>query len=132
MKHEGEYHGLHSMMWGVTGLVIAMVLVTYYLYHMRDKKPPRDEQIVGIKKVWYDKYYVDEIYNTLITKPLDSISSFLSAVFDTKVLDSVVNSVGLATRWLSSTLRTIQTGSVGFYFFAMVLSIVFFLIYKLL
>jgi NADH-quinone oxidoreductase subunit L len=129
MKNEGEYHGLHNMMWGVTSLVLVVAGIGFYLFS-QDKKLQSDSEITGLGKVVYDKYYIDEIYNTLITKPLDAISQFFSSIFDKKIVDGLVNSLGIGTRGLSQVLRHTQTGKVDTYFFAMVVAIVLILAFK--
>jgi NADH-quinone oxidoreductase subunit L len=129
MKHEGEYHGLHNMMWGVTSLVLVVAGIGFYLFS-KDKKLQSDSEITGLGKIVYDKYYIDEIYNTLITKPLDAISQFFSSIFDKKIVDGLVNSLGIGTRGLSQVLRHTQTGKVDTYFFAMVVAIVLILAFK--
>ena len=132
MKHEGEFHMLHSMMWGVTAAVAAIVGLTIWMYISKEKQLQTDAEMSRLTKIVYNKYYIDELYNTLITKPIDAIGGFFSAVFDTKVIDGVVNFFGLATRWLSSTLRKTQAGNVDVYFFAMVISIIIILMFKVL
>jgi NADH-quinone oxidoreductase subunit L len=130
-KHTGDSHSLHTMLWGLTAVVLAVAGFAYTRFAKADVSLPTDEDMRGLTQTVYNKYYVDEIYNALITKPLDHIAQFFSSIFDTKVLDGVVNSVGIGTRWLGGTLRQIQTGSVGLYFFAMVISIILILVYKI-
>ncbi len=132
MKVEGEYHMLHSMMWGVTIAVGVVVALAYTLYIGRNKTLQTDEEMSGFGKLVYNKYQVDEIYNSFITKPIDSASLFFSNVFDTKILDGVVNGFGSATRWMSATIRRTQTGNVDAYFFAMVISIILILAFKMM
>ena len=78
------------------------------------KKAP-DE--VGFAKVLLHKYYVDEIYHSLIVRPLAAISKlFLWKVVDQGLIDGIgVNgSAGLARGlgWLGGRL---QSGQLGFY-----------------
>ena len=80
----------------------------------------------------FNKYYVDETYNSLVTKPVDAIAKFFGDIFDTKILDGLVNFVGKGTRWLSDILRQTQGGNVDTYFFAMVISIIVIFILKLM
>jgi NADH-quinone oxidoreductase subunit L len=130
MKHEGEFHMLHSMMWGLTAAVGVIVGMAYSMYILKGKQLQTDAEMTGFTKTVYEKYYIDEIYNTLITKPIDAVAGFFSSVFDTKIIDGVVNFFGLATRWLSSTMRKTQAGNVDVYFFAMVVSIILILLFK--
>jgi NADH-quinone oxidoreductase subunit L len=130
VKHAVENHSLHTMMWGVTAAVGVVVALAIRMYILNETPLQTDAQMAGFTKTVYNKYYVDEIYNSLITKPIDAVSRFLGSIFDTKVLDGVVNFFGYATHWLSSTLRRTQTGNVDAYFFAMVISIILILLFK--
>jgi NADH-quinone oxidoreductase subunit L len=123
-----EDHNAHTIMLGVTGVVVAMIAGLFFYY--KDRKPLSDEEVTGFKRVVFEKYYVDEIYNALITKPLDAISQFFSSIFDKKIVDGLVNSLGIGTRGLSQVLRHTQTGKVDTYFFAMVVAIVLILAFK--
>jgi NADH-quinone oxidoreductase subunit L len=126
-------HKLHSMMWGLTAAVFAVAGYAYYKYVVQGEKPAESEaELSGTERLVFNKYYVDETYNALITKPVDAISKFLSQTFDTKILDGVVNFVGTGTRWLSATLRQTQNGNVDVYFFAMVISVVIIFILKMM
>ena len=125
-----ENHALHTAMWGVTAAVLAVVAFAYSMFVAKGKTPETDAQMQGLTKTLYHKYYVDEIYNSLITKPIDAVSNFFSNIFDTKILDGLINSVGSATRYLSNSLRQTQTGNVGLYFFAMVVAIILILAFK--
>lgn len=130
VKHVGDNHSLHTIMWGVTAACLAVAGYAYMLYVSKEKQLQTDAQMEGFTKTVYNKYYIDEIYNSLVTKPIDAISGFFSNVFDTKVVDGVVNFFGYTTHWLSSTLRRTQTGNVDAYFFAMVISIILILLFK--
>jgi NADH-quinone oxidoreductase subunit L len=130
IKHEGDHHFLHTMMWGVTVAALAVAGVAYTLY-TKERVLPTDTQMTGFTKTVYNKYYIDEIYNSLITKPLNAISSFFSSIFDTKVIDGVVNGLGIGVRGLSAILRKTQTGTVDSYFFAMVIAIVLIIALKI-
>jgi NADH-quinone oxidoreductase subunit L len=125
-----ENHALHTAMWGVTAAVLAVVALAYSIFVAKGKTPETDAQMQGLTKTLYNKYYVDEIYNSLVTKPLDAASNFFSNIFDTKILDGLVNAVGSTTRFLSNSLRQTQTGNVGLYFFAMVVAIILILAFK--
>ena len=126
-------HMLHSMLWVLTGLVFAVVGFAYYKYVAKGEQPTEnDAKMPTINKVVYNKYYIDEIYNSLITTPLDKISRFFAQVFEPKILDGSVNAFGSITRFLSSTLRLTQNGNVDVYFFAMVISIILILALKML
>lgn len=125
----GEHHSLHTLMYGVTAVILALAGGTYFI--LKDKTPFADAEITGAKNMLYNKYFVDEVYSTVVTQPLNKLGTFFYKVLDLKVIDALVNGFGRASNWLSGVLRTAQTGNVDSYFLAMVFSIVIFLAFKL-
>jgi NADH-quinone oxidoreductase subunit L len=66
----------------------------------------------SVHKLLYNKYYVDEIYDTLIVQPIKVISTGgLWKGVDAGGIDLTVNGVGLGIRGSSNLLRRLQTGS---------------------
>ncbi len=77
----------------------------------------------------FNKYYIDEIYDSLIGKPLNALSQFFFKVVDKSGIDGIVNGVGKTANASSQGLRLLQTGNVGFYIFIMVVGIIAMLFY---
>ena len=90
------------------------------------------KELKPLHKLIYNKYWVDEIYESFITRPLNMISDALHKLVDNQIVDGVVNGVGSAVNWMSGTIRLAQTGNIGFYIFVMVISIVLILFTQLL
>ena len=86
--------------------------------------PQEDGQLAGISKTLYHKYYVDEIYDFLIVKPIHWFAKIGDTVVETLAIDRIVNSFGQLVTAGSQLLRRLQNGSIGFYIFVMVLSII--------
>jgi NADH-quinone oxidoreductase subunit L len=86
----------------------------------------RDEggKATGLALVLENKWYVDEIYQAAIVKPLRAFSSWLSEDLEKSGFDGIVNGVGKLVQWGSRQLRLIQSGQVGFYIFGMVIGMV--------
>ena len=82
-----------------------------------------------LAKISYNKYYVDEIYDALIARPLDALSSFFYHVVDKLGIDGFVNNLGKIATEASKGFRLLQTGNIGFYIFMMVLGTMALLIY---
>jgi len=78
----------------------------------------------------YHKFYIDELYDTIIRKPLDALSVFFYKVVERLGIDGFVNGLGRGTIDASKGLRLLQTGNVGFYIFMMVIGIVAILVYS--
>ncbi len=83
-----------------------------------------DSEYTGFKKVLANKWYVDELYDAVIVKPLNSIAGFLKNIFEKSGIDGIVNGVGRFVQYSSRQLRLIQSGQVGSYILFMVLSVV--------
>jgi NADH-quinone oxidoreductase subunit L len=116
----------------VIGAVIAIV-IAYFKYVKQNHVPVADEsKRTALADLSYHKFYIDEIYNLLITKPLDAISGFFYRVFDKKIVDGIVNGLGWSTSEASKGVRLLQSGNVGFYIFMMVAGIISLLLYTYL
>ena len=94
-----------------------------YLFGMRKSVPASDESISGIQKVIYNKFYIDELYDLIIVKPITVIGNFCFQVIEFLVIDLIVEGVGRIVQYASTEFRRIQTGNVGYYIFIMVISI---------
>jgi NADH-quinone oxidoreductase subunit L len=79
----------------------------------------------------YRKFYVDEIYDSLIVKPLTSLSKFIYNFLDLKIIDGIINSVSKVLVSTSGVIRYGQSGYVGFYIFMMVCGIIAILLFNL-
>jgi len=118
----------HAFEYTLMGTAIAVILIVWMAAYNRFVKratiPAADEKEFNAPvKVLYNKYYVDEIYNTILVKPLDHIAQLFHQLVDNKLIDGIVNSTGTLTNSASGLLRRAQTGHIGFYIFAMVVSI---------
>jgi NADH-quinone oxidoreductase subunit L len=94
-----------------------------YLFGVQKSVPAADESITGIQKVIYNKFYIDELYDVIIVKPISVLGNFCSQVVEFLVIDLIVEGVGRIVAYASTEFRRIQTGNVGYYIFVMVLSI---------
>ncbi|MCK9422141.1 MAG: NADH-quinone oxidoreductase subunit L [Bacteroidales bacterium] len=113
--------------------VLVMILWAYQRYVKQDKGLLPDEAsrsviITLISK----KYFVDEIYNLIVVKPVLWISQFLHRFVELRFIDRMVDGVGQIVVRTGNTLRFIQTGNVGFYMFIMVLGIILILFFNIL
>jgi len=116
----------------VIGVLISIGLA-YQKYVKRGHVPVADEgKRTVLASLSFHKFYVDEIYNLLIRRPLDALSVFFYKIFDTKIVDGIVNGLGWSTAEASKGIRLLQTGNVGFYILMMVVGIISMLLYTYL
>lgn len=131
------HHISHSTEWmlmiAATAFAIIAILVAWLMYVKRGQLPPEEgEELNPAHKVVYNKYYVDELYENMFTKPLNWLSAVFYKFFELRFIDGIVNGIGSAVQWTSKTVRYVQTGNVGFYIFAMVLGIVLIFFVKMM
>jgi len=119
----------NSTEWTLMGLSVAGALVAlgyaYNKYVTKAHVPVADtEERPALADLSYHKFYIDELYDMIIRKPLDALSVFAYKVVDKMGIDGVVNGLGKGSMEASKGLRLLQTGNVGFYIFMMVLGII--------
>jgi len=70
----------------------------------------------GLYTLLYNKYFVDEVYDATIVKPVvDGSTTVLWKVVDVGVIDGTVNGVGSQARGMGGILRMLQSGSIRNY-----------------
>jgi NADH-quinone oxidoreductase subunit L len=128
LSHSDEY----MLMAISVGIALIAAITAYVMYIQKESVPAADQvEKSAIQRVIYNKYYVDEIYDAVFVKPMNTLSNALYS-FGEFFIDLFVNGTAKLVRILSGVLRKTQTGSTGDYVFAMVLGIVVILFWKLL
>lgn len=120
--HEAHHLGTTEYMLMAIATVGALVGIgiAYAKYIKQAQVPEEDEKIIGFSKVLYNKYYVDEVYDAIIVKPINLLSRFFRDYIET-ALASIVFGFGKAANELSFQGKKLQNGSIGFYLFAFVI-----------
>jgi NADH-quinone oxidoreductase subunit L len=123
VSHEEALNSTSYILMGIA-LVGAIVGITvaYIKYIKKSELPAEDENITGISKIIYNKYYVDEAYTMLIVNPLNAASRFFRDTVETG-LSKFVFGFGKATEAIGTQGRKVQSGSIGLYLFAFVLGV---------
>lgn len=101
-EHQTFMHS-HTGEWLLMGLTLVLVGFGIYLawriYGKRYLSPQDEEKLVGqgVHRLIANKYFVDEIYDMVVVKPLLWLTKNL-AMFDKYVIDGIVNFFGWATK----------------------------------
>lgn len=129
LSHSTEY-----ILMGISAVAaIVMAVFAYTKYVKAGQIPKADGAEQGfLYKLSYNKFYVDEIYDMLIVKPLDALSTFLHKIVDRAGIDGLVNGIGNFFFTTGRGVRQLQSGHVGFYIFMMVVGVVVIMLYGLL
>ena len=124
LAHSTEYALMAA---SVIGALVALV----YAWNKFSKYQKTAAAETGIGKVLENKWYVDELYETIIVKPLLALAAFFNNVVEKKGIDGFVNGVGRAVNYGSRQMRLLQSGYVGIYVLLMVIGILILFIVQL-
>jgi NADH-quinone oxidoreductase subunit L len=104
---------------------LVLIAMAYSRYVSKAHVPASDEsQLSGLHKTVLHKYYVDEIYDAVIVKPLYWLSKLFDIVIEKSGIDKIVNLTGDAVNDWSRIFRLLQNGSLGYYIFVMVIGVI--------
>ncbi len=127
-KHEMS-HATEYMLMGISvgGALIALL----YAWNKFSKYQKTGAEETGIGKVLANKWYVDELYDSIVVKPLQSLATFFNNIIEKNIIDGFVNGVGKAVNYGSRQIRLLQSGQVGTYVLLMVFGILILFIIQL-
>ncbi len=113
----------------VSVIILVIIIFATRRYYVSNKNiPVAIEEETGVEKILSHKYYFDEIYNKLILKPIEWLSSFAHDFMDRRFIDGIVNFSGKGVTVCGKYLRLVQSGNVEYYLLAMVVGVITFLV----
>jgi NADH-quinone oxidoreductase subunit L len=131
-SHGHVTHLFEYIMLGGTVVILSVIIFYTHQRYVNGKHvPAADSDVEGIEKVLSAKFYIDEFYNSVITKPINVLSKFSYEWIEKGFIDRMVNSMGDVTRGSSSLLKYVQSGMTSFYMLVMVLAIIVIIFFKL-
>jgi NADH-quinone oxidoreductase subunit L len=110
----------HSKEWMLIGVSVVIAVLGSILGFAMNRRPAFAPN-TGLNLAFEKKWWVDELYDTTINRPLLALSSVMDDYAEKKGIDGTVNGVGRFVRWSSDRVRLMQSGQVGYYIFIMVL-----------
>ncbi|MGI4814819.1 MAG: NADH-quinone oxidoreductase subunit L [Janthinobacterium lividum] len=121
------FHGwLQMALTSVQGLpvwfALAGVLVAWFFYMKRPDIPAAIKNRCGpIYRLLENKYYMDKIYEVVFARGALKIGRGLWKEGDVVVIDGIVNGTARFVGWFASVIRTLQSGYIYHYAFAMII-----------
>lgn len=116
---EGAFHLTHwqlvyiSIAAAFLGIIIAIVQFVL-LPGLAGRKVEKVNILKGLYKGSSNKWYVDEIYNSVFVQPFNDFSKQFS-IFDSSVVDGALNGLSDSVRNLSKRISSLQTGLTRYY-----------------
>lgn len=122
----------HQTEWLLTGVsTVLIIIVSIWAWNKFKKYQAEAAPQTGLARVLENKWYVDELYDAVIVRPLKSLSQFFNNVIERSGIDALVNGVGRSINYGSRQIRLLQSGQVGAYILMMVAGILVLFIIQL-
>ncbi len=116
-----------------TGIAALVIILTFRaLIHRRLRPAAETEEPTGFAGILYNKWYVDELYDRLIVRPLLALWRGCWRVVDAGLIDGTLNAMASGTRMVGWVGSLLQTGRVAGYMFWFVTGVVLILALLLL
>lgn len=121
-------HYSHATEFSLMGLSVVIALAGWFIarsmFRELKRELPDPTKYTGVPKLLWNKYWIDEIYDTIIVRPLKYLSTniFLN-ISDKKLIDGFAD--GSASGWkkVSNLFSNLQTGNIQAYGFYMIVGI---------
>jgi len=114
----------HGTEYTLMAISVGLAVIAIIYAWTRFTKKHEIAESEGAGKFLANKWYIDELYDSIIAKPLIAIAGFLKNVVEKSAIDGIVNGVGRGVNYAGRQIRFMQSGQVGNYILLMVLSMV--------
>ncbi|MEI6946791.1 NADH-quinone oxidoreductase subunit L [Paraflavisolibacter sp. H34] len=121
------HHISHATEIGLMALTTGIALVAIIAAWVRYRKY-REEQPSAVGKLLQNKWYVDELYDAIVVKPVNKLGAVSNKYVEKSGIDWLVNGVGRLVNYGGRQLRWLQSGQVGSYVLLMVVSMLMFFV----
>lgn len=126
MSYGSHSHFLEILLMAVSviGAIVAIMSARYIYIKKLSVAEGAKQSLKPYYTILLNKYYIDEIYEAVIVKPINVFSeAFLWKINDNKIIDGVVNGTAKLVEIISNNIRKMQTGVAQFYALIMVAGI---------
>jgi NADH-quinone oxidoreductase subunit L len=117
-------HSTELLLMGLTTVIAIISIIIAWLRYRNYK----EEHTGAFGKVLANKWYVDELYNSVIVQPVNKLGVVANRYFERSGIDAVVNGVGRLVNYGGRQMRWLQSGQVGSYVLLMVISMLLFFV----
>ncbi len=117
-----SFEALHHQEWTLIAISSIVAIVASIAGWAAHRKPAFTAN-KGLALAFEKKWWVDELYDAIVVRPMLALSGAFDRSVERKGIDGLVNGVGKLVRWSAERMRLLQSGQVGYYLFVMVVGI---------
>ena len=122
------HHIDHSTEWMLMAVSVGGALLAAIIAWSRYSRKPEIEEPRAFGRILHNKWYVDELYDKVIVRPVFAIGRFFSVQIEKNIIDWIVNGSGRLVQYGGRQMRWMQSGQVGSYVLLMVLGMLVFFV----
>jgi NADH-quinone oxidoreductase subunit L len=104
--------------------IVAIALAYWFYVRNTDLSVKLAKKFSWLYNFSFNKWYFDELYEIIFTKPARRLGDILWRIIDVKIVDGIPNSLALLCKFASQGISKIQTGFIYNYALWMVLGVV--------
>ena len=121
--HEAESHGGHWLMWVSSIIAVWGIFTAWYFYRRRPTIPMAIALASGsVYRLLYNKYYVDEIYDRALVRPLRRFGAFCHGM-DRYFINGILWIIAAVPRAIGFGLKGWQQGAMQGYALGMIVGV---------
>lgn len=123
VKPHGEAHHIsHSTEFMLMGGLLLCVAIAIFMA-IKKYSGKVDAEATGLAKTLENKWYIDELYEAIVVKPLLGLGNLFKKYIEKSGIVQLVSGVGTFSYSLSKNVRSVQTGNIGVYILLMVIGV---------
>lgn len=117
----------------IIGFTLVMIALAYVRYISKAHVPAAENaKLPFAHQTIYRKYYIDELYDAVVVKPLYWLAKLFDIVVEKSGIDRLVNLISESLNDWGVVIGRLQNGHVGYYIFVMAIGVVLVLAYSFL
>lgn len=117
------HHVAHSTEWIMMIALFVCVIAAILFAVKKFSSNVEEGEATGLAKFFANKWYIDEVYDGAIVKPITEIGDVLKKYVEKAGLVALVGGVGTFSARASQRVRALQNGNVGFYILMIIVGV---------